>query len=400
MGFKQNVKIVGREIKTVKDSRVLSVRTLSEKTLPAVLNVQAGEKVLFLTDAPKDSELTGKIKMGRLAMISRFKAAFEKMNIPVKGIYVYEETGSNGKSLPESGVLLKGNSEKEMTLKQALGSSQIWIAMNQFSATGPLGIAASKENRGRVVSMPGVDEGMEPAMAVDYSEIVRNAAKLLSVLKGRERLDIIFKVSLVDPLMGETNIHPTAAFKLIVDTRGRHFHADNGVCHEPGKLINFPAGEIYIAPEEGIKEVSSRTRGGIPLYLDPKLHLPTVVLRIKQGKIVLTKTLLRVLPEKVADELSRKEWNKFIAEIAIGLNGGTRTDPSTPTLEYEKSLGFHWAHGSNEHLGGAITMDMADVHQDYVYSVTDSRVAIDMYAFNGFYTPMGMQMIKDSKPVV
>jgi leucyl aminopeptidase (aminopeptidase T) len=282
--------------------------------------------------------------------------------VPLVGILAYEETGGHGAPLPQTGTLISGGTTTDsVNIVETLSAADIQLALTKFSATAPLKFGL--DGKRRAVSMPGVDEAMEPAMSADYGQIAQQIDRLLPILGQFDKYTIVFTVPGQQPHILE------------VDTRERHFHGDDGFCREPGKLINFPAGEVYIAPFEG---VGTRTRGRIPVFFDAESPVP-VLLTVESNLIVLDGATLAQLPANVREDLQRKPGNVNIAEIALGLNPNTRIHPATPTLELEKSLGFHWAYGISAHLGGAVDDSTADVHQDYVYSARDPRCSINVY---------------------
>ena len=347
---------------TARDSAVLSVHTLATRTLETMLRPRAGDKVLLITDAPADATLSGAVKEGRLRMLARWKAAFDEMSVPVAGILVYPQTTGHGAPLPDQGSLIKssGRVQEGVQVRNALETGVIHIAMTEFSATAPLKLA--NDGTRRIVSMPGVTEEMEPAMAADYEGISKRAREIISSLSDSKILRVEFTIT-----------NGTERHILDVDVGGRIFHVDDVVCTEPGNLINFPSGEVYIAPYEGIEGDPSKTNGNIPLFLDATSNA-FVILSIFGNKIQTGSGI--VLPQKMAQELARKPDNGNLAEFAVGLNPNARTAPDTHVLEREKALGFHLAYGISAHLGGTVGPNTADVHQDVVYPIADQRVTI------------------------
>jgi hypothetical protein len=364
--FKLNVKFVGDAVRYAPESRILSVSRLAESTIPAVLRVKAGEKVLLITDVPANvplSHLQGQVakaKENRLAMIGRWKKAFETMGIESPEVLVYEETGKHGSPLPQNGFIVGAGTEREVVVAEALASAQILIAMTEFSATGPIKLSLNKERR--ALSMPGVTDEMEPAMAIDYAGVAATVSRLLSHLEQYNAFILTFKIAHSD-------------ISLFVDARGRKFHGDNGVCHEGGTLINFPSGEVYLAPFEGVDGNPSGTNGFLPIFSEDDWY-PSVL------TVVRNCILPDTAPLSMREALVRMAGNSNIAEFAFGLNPKARA--TAPVLEAEKAFGIHWAYGISQHLGGAVGSDMADVHQDVVYPVTDSRFRIYVQGVTGY----------------
>lgn len=372
--FARNVLFVRERVKSAPDSTTLSIATLATRTLPAVLRVQAGEKVLLITDVPKDLPLLDRTRELRLQMLGRWKRAFEQMGVQSSDVLVYEDTGSHGASLPREGVLLKDSAEPtDVVVADALASAHLLIAMTEFSATGPLKMSIGTERR--AVSMPGVELEMEPAMAADYSEIASTICRLLPSLEEFNLFDVEFRTA-------------ADTYYLFVDVRGSKFHGDDGACHTPGTIINLPSGEIYIAPFEGDGVISSLTRGRIPVFLSDGTM---VVLHVGANQIRPDS----VLDAALREVLTRKPGNRNVAEFAFGLNPRTRTHHSTPILELEKTLGIHWAYGMSAHLGGTVGEDTTDVHEDIVYPVADARCRIRVFGYSK-HAPETRVLIRDA----
>lgn len=145
--------------------------------------------------------------------------------------------------------------------------------------------------------------------------------------------------------------------QISMNTEGRKAGADTGILTRRGSFGNLPAGEVYLAPLEGISE------GSLVVEWAPthELEYP-VTLIVKEGKVIDIKgedSYADVLRKK----LSENDDFRNIAELGIGTNDrATRPDN---ILESEKILGtVHIALGDNSSFGGKVRTPF---HQDFVF---------------------------------
>lgn len=139
--------------------------------------------------------------------------------------------------------------------------------------------------------------------------------------------------------------------------RGREAAGDDGLLTEPGSFGNLPAGEVYLAPLEGLSQ------GIMVLEYAPMRRLASPLeLLVKDGMVTEIRgdePYRRELEEK----LGRSDLNRNIAELGIGTNDrATRPDN---ILEAEKIMGtIHIAMGDNSGFGGTVSTPF---HEDYVF---------------------------------
>jgi leucyl aminopeptidase (aminopeptidase T) len=195
--------------------------------------------------------------------------------------------------------------------------------------------------------MPGVERRMEnTAFKANYRDVKRYAQAIEKMLNKAVGTEILFST-------GDT---------LYIDLRNRKAHADTGDCTEYGQGINFPSGEAYKTPYEGVSDEvkefgKSKTRGIWPLKYDSELlkyivENNRIVDIIGKGK----KT------EDMRAFFNEKDSRKNIAELGIGCN--PKAVVTGNVLEDEKVGGLHIAYGLSLHLGGKVK---SDVHQDICY---------------------------------
>lgn len=139
--------------------------------------------------------------------------------------------------------------------------------------------------------------------------------------------------------------------------QGRKAKGDDGLLTEPGSFGNLPAGEVYLAPVEGLSE------GVMVLEYAPMRRLASPLeLVVKYGRV----TEIRgdePYRKELEEKLGRHELNSNIAELGIGTNDrATRPDN---ILEAEKIMGtIHIAMGDNSGFGGTVSTPF---HEDYVF---------------------------------
>jgi leucyl aminopeptidase (aminopeptidase T) len=215
---------------------------------------------------------------------------------------------------------------------------------------------------------------MEPAMSANYAEINSRGQALLDLVKDAVGFRVEFKGAGVPE-----------GTQLYVDTRANVWKLDGGKCTQPGELINFPAGELFTPPYEGVSP------GGRELFGDSQTSGTWAVYSPKDEQVVLLKVEKNMIVEVPGDSEKAKEMrelisknplNANIAELAFGLNELARPFEHVSILEKEKA-GPHIAYGRNDHFGTSKTMAgkvVADVHVDEVYTpitpVTVSIVAV------------------------
>lgn len=134
--------------------------------------------------------------------------------------------------------------------------------------------------------------------------------------------------------------------KLSFDTRGRLWNMDAG----DG---DFPCGEIYIAPNEGL------TNGTIffkKFYLEE--FFEDVILTIERGVIV---TSNNIQINMLLDELP--DGGRVVGELGIGMNSNVTELCGYPALDEKMKGTVHIGIGMNQMFGGN---NAAPLHMDFV----------------------------------
>jgi leucyl aminopeptidase (aminopeptidase T) len=339
--------------------------------IDTILEPKQNERFLFITDYQEKMSEEDKDRRNLvLKWYSAAKVLSAKKKFKLLPLVVYKETLKHNADLPKTAATIDGGHVNDLV--SFLGSADIIVTMTKYSASAPIKKAASKS--ARVVSMPGIREDMEPAMLADYKKIGERAQKLVSILQNAVEIELVFDGAEI----------PKGTV-LFVDVRKSKWFIDSGICKNKGDFINFPSGEVFAAPYEGISEQGrlllgeSKTRGIWPIYSfqDKKVAF----LKVEKNKITkVTGDSVEAL--RIIEDIAKDQNAANIAEVAFGLNEKARDGPDIPILEKEKA-GPHIAYGRNDHFSDPFSFSgkvQANVHIDYVYTqntpITVSAFAI------------------------
>lgn len=326
-----------------------------------VFNPQPGETVIFAIDVPhgeiKDNEAWEARRQMAAEWEQVFKELGEERGFTVAPMLVYNASGKNNGPLPEMGLA----DGEPVNIADLMDTVNLVLVMTEFSGTKPFDVFTRLDENTykttlRVGSMPGISPAMmNTAIAADYTEVHRMVHVLSERYSRAEGARVRF----------------STGDEMYFDLRFREPESDDGQLHhdrEDWRLINFPSGESCMAPYEGEREGEpSKTEGIIPVMTKDEL----VRLRVEENKIV----------EVIGDGEGATWWREHlavdparrnIAEYANGANA--KADPlSKDLLDAEKALGFHWANGVSDHIGGVVGFaDFTDpehaMHKDYIYT--------------------------------
>ena len=342
------------------------------RLLETMLSPKGAERLLFLTDYPSRPSTKAH---GRQELLLRWhKAASqlaEQKGFRVLPIVRYPETGKNNAELPKTAVTHDGGHVDN--LPDLIAASNIVIAMTEYSASAPLKNIAARAHSLRIVSMPGVTSDMEGAMAADYAAIETRGKKLLAVVGSAIGFELLFD--------GAGMPRNT---KLYIDTRASNWLLDAGACRNNGDFVNFPSGELFTAPYEGVSPEGrrefgdSQTSGIWPVYshTDKKVAF----LKVEKNRITRVQGDSDAA-KRIIEDIATDENNANVAELGLGLNDKARSGPLVPILESEKA-GPHIAYGRNDHFGTPLTLCgkvRSSVHQDFVYT-RDTPITCTIHA--------------------
>ena len=321
-----------------------------QRLIKDVFDPAPDERVLILTDRPRESQSDTPQWAERREMAAEWHAGFQRYGAQMLPLLTFRATGANNADLPEFAY---DENNQQVHLEDYVAQADLVVALTRYSATAPLASRARRTGTLRVASMPGVLRSMEQtALAADYCKVGRLADLLAEKLTAATAADAVF----------------TTGHQLHFDLRFRTGEADNGRCHrsQTPHLINLPSGEGFIVPYEGEKDgIPSETAGEIPVALEEE----TVILHVKNNRI---HTIAGISPDAAGlrDVFDGDPARCNIAELGLGCN-----DKAVVTgcvLEDEKA-GFHWAYGRSEHLGGcngpdAFIAPETVLHNDIVYA--------------------------------
>jgi leucyl aminopeptidase (aminopeptidase T) len=311
------------------------------KTIFAVnMNVQPGEKLLVVTDipregepAPEDMSLTDIQQRAALARQVYEIAREEYPDHPVE-LLEYFITGQNG-------------AEPPIDVAQKLLEYDVILLLNSYSLSHTDARLRACQHGCRIASMPGIEADMFLAsgpLNVDYPAIQAECAT------WADQLTACRQVWITTP----------AGTDLSFSVEGRQGGSDHGLFLEKGEWGNLPAGEAFIAPLEGTANGRLLVPAG--WYMDLKEDMALTfqdgyVTRVEGGGEVGRRfeSLLHL-------ENGVYKHRRNCAELGIGTNPNARRADNV--LEAEKIRGtIHIAVGDSSHMSGT---NASDMHEDFI----------------------------------
>ena len=308
------------------------------------LNIQAGEKVIIVTD--------------------KYKRKF--------AYNIFEEarkiTDSIILEIPPTRV--NGEDPSRMVY-EIVEKADVIIAPTTMSLSHTRAFVNARNHGARLASLPGINEKMFlHSIDTDYNKISSLTIKLAEYCKGKDKIRVTTKKG--------TDIQ--------FSIKDRRMNILDGLCHEKGDFVNLPDGEMCMAPIEN--SVNGRMVVDLSMSPDHKtkfgkiglLKNEVIDLTIREGKITgfnggkKTDLLKKVILD--SDENANR-----IAEFAFGTNPKARI--TGYILEDEKALGtVHFAFGSNVSLGGK---NQSNLHVDGIISKADVYIDDVQILKNGKY---------------
>jgi len=195
----------------------------------------------------------------------------------------------------------------------------------------------------RIATLPGITaETFSRTMKTDWERLGVRTRKVASQLSHAQKIEIKTELGT----------------DLVFNTGGRHAKADDGRLNFKGAFGNIPAGEAFLAPQEGSAEGVLVIDGSFPLA---GLLSEPLICRVKKGRAAEVvghpchKELLKLF-------IKYYDLARTIAEFGVGT-----LDTAVVcghVLEDEKARGtIHIAFGDNASMGGTVK---APVHLDGV----------------------------------
>ena len=321
-----------------------------EKVNRAVLNMlrvnmglKSGEKLLVITDIPKDDDWIQKESSELDAMAKRSLLAK----------VIYEIAGDNFKDCdieyypyPSVG---KHGTEPGKKVEEKMKSSDAVIALTSYSLSHTNARERATKAGARIASMPMFDMEMLYAggpMASDYTKVHEEGEKIARLVHSAE----------------EVVVSSPDGTELQFSLKEREVNIDDGILTEVGAFGNLPAGEVYTVPLEGTTHGHLVVKKGWYADLIEDMAFVfkegSVIEVIGGGKIGDGYRELLAFDKRAEPYISRRNC----AELGIGTNPNAKRPDNL--LEAEKIRGtVHIAIGDSSHMGGKVT---ADLHQDFV----------------------------------
>jgi hypothetical protein len=255
-------------------------------------------------------------------------------------MFAYQVTGGSNLDLADE---LWDNAGKQLSFDRDIYPNyNIILCISTFSATAPL-TAKAKQFGFRGATLHGLNDIiLHSGLAVDYSEVSRDAEKLRLALTRADDIEIDFEL--------EDGRILTAWLGL----GGQEAQKSHGLCHGTAPdIANLPAGEVYFVPTDAHGQFPMKYEDGTLGLLDVKnrsIHRSTL---IAGNQATITAHNARLLDDPMTGTLGE-------------LGFGTQVLPvSYADIQDEKVLGTcHLATGRDDHLGGDIVPAMFKKHEN------------------------------------
>jgi hypothetical protein len=255
-------------------------------------------------------------------------------------MFAYQVTGGSNLDLADE---LWDNAGKQLSFDRDIYPNyNIILCISTFSATAPL-TAKAKQFGFRGATLHGLNDIiLHSGLAVDYSEVSRDAEKLRLALTRADAIEIDFEL--------EDGRILTAWLGL----GGQEAQKSHGLCHGTAPdIANLPAGEVYFVPTDAHGQFPMKYEDGTLGLLDVKnrsIHRSTL---IAGNQATITAHNARLLDDPMTGTLGE-------------LGFGTQVLPvSYADIQDEKVLGTcHLATGRDDHLGGDIVPAMFKKHEN------------------------------------
>jgi leucyl aminopeptidase (aminopeptidase T) len=304
----------------------MNLKKVSSKVIRECMGVIADERVLIIAD-------TNKQHIGE----ALFNAAIE---VKSEAMYIL--------MLPRS----RHGEEPPVGIAKLMKNVDVVVAPTSYSLTHTQARREASKEGVRIATMPGITEKMllKGGMTADFQVV-------------RDRIEQTFeKVKTANT----AHIVTALGTDLKMDISPERWVKDTGILRDGGEYGNLPAGELFLAPNEGTANgmlVVDGAMAGVPKLDEP------IKITIRDGfaeKIEggagahRLREILIMASEKLKEEGEDPQLVFNIAELGIGMNDKAKVIGSP--LEDEKVLGtVHVALGDNSTFGGTV---QAGVHLD------------------------------------
>ncbi|MDI6708017.1 MAG: aminopeptidase [Candidatus Thermoplasmatota archaeon] len=219
------------------------------------------------------------------------------------------------------------NEEPPAAVAEAMKHADVIIAATEFSLTHTEARKAATRSGARIAALPGITEEIFESLSADFEEIEKRIKKIYWAVRNCRKIEIETKLGTY----------------VTLSTDGRKWVTeDTGICRERSKLTNLPAGEIFIAPNEGSANGTLIVDGSF----GKKLQNPLRII-VKDG-------FAESENEEAEKLLTKKgKLGRAVGEFGIGLNPKAKIIGFP--LQDKKALGTcHLSFGDNFAFGGKI----------------------------------------------
>lgn len=278
----------------------------AKNTIFTCLAVRKGEKVLILTDPEKK-------KIGEALFNAAVDAGAETIMVKI---------------MPST----RDGEEPPRAIANLMREFEVIVIATKYSMSHTLARKKATLAGARIATLPGITETIfgEGGMTADFNEISKTIKRIYKTLKGKRKL----------------NLTTSLGTDIELSVKGREWiTGDTGICHERGFFTTLPAGELFIAPNEGKSQGTLMIDGSLG-YMVPEEPVKVVV---KNGYAVEF-----IGGEEIAKELDKRgKEGRNLAEFGMGMNPTAKIVGQA--IEDEKVLGtVHIAFGDNSTFGGKI----------------------------------------------
>jgi len=258
-------------------------------------------------------------------------------------------------------LYIGGDDELPSVIRQSIAlSTHLLTATTDFddcTAFRRLVIECGVSNNLKIIHMPGVDEEL-------LEKSIDNIDLIALHEVGLPIYELINKSSTIEI----TTIDNAGKVHVLKSSiKNRNAHMCGGIA-QPGEIMNFPTGEVYVAPLE------TKTNGELVLNgttgLDVLPIPEEIILSVEKGVVNINKSNFpttsrsRRFKEELESIYKKNPLYLTVCEIGVGTNCAVKRLTGNEVWD-EKSLGTsHIALGANNPFGGTIR---GDFHRDIIF---------------------------------
>ncbi|QLH80937.1 aminopeptidase [Halosimplex pelagicum] len=235
----------------------------------------------------------------------------------------------------------------------AMRNADVVFAPTANSLSHTQARSAATDAGARVATLPAITETVfETGLNADYDRIADTCEDIFSQVADAEEIRVV----------------TDRGTDITLECGAADWYQDTGIVHEPGKMTNLPAGEVFTSPTsgDGIFVVDGTMRPhGLLDDTDP------IEIDVEAGQVTaISDPAVREEIESAAEAAGDAAYN--LAELGIGTNTGV-TELVGSVLLDEKAAGtVHIAVGDDHAIGGDTE---APIHLDGV--IRDPTVYAD-----------------------